>query len=164
MRSYRKEIGKFIAAILAFAVAVGVMAGCSGKENGAADALSAAEVGERIRQAVNLDDMKQGDSSKLSKLYHIDAGEVEDFILYTASSNVKADELAVIKVKDVNQVESVKEKIRQRIEAQTVKFKDYRPDEYFLIEKHVLKTKGPFILLAVSHEADLMERAFDGTF
>lgn len=164
MRRDKKEIGKILAAILAFAVAVGVMAGCSGKEDVAAEALSAAEVGERIRQAVNFDDMKQGDSSKLQKLYHIDAAEVEDFILYTASSNVKADELAVIKVKDENQVESIKEKIRQRIEAQTVKFKDYRPDEYYLIEKHVLKTRGPFILFAVSREADLMERAFDGAF
>lgn len=164
MRRNREEIRKILAAILAIAVVVSVMGGCSGKEDGAAEAISAAEVGERIRQAVNLEDMKQGDGSKLQKLYAIDAGEVEDFILYTATSNVKADELAVIKVKDVNQVESVKKKIRQRIEAQTVKFRDYRPDEYFLIEKHVLKTKGPFVLFAVSKEADLMGRAFDDAF
>lgn len=164
MRRNRKEVGKILAAILAFAVVVSVMVGCSGKEDGTAEALSADEVGERIQQAVNLDGMKQGDGNKLQKLYAIDAGEVEDFILYTASSNVKADELSIIKVKDMNQVESIKEKIRQRIEAQTVKFRDYRPDEYFLIEKHVLKTKGPFVLFAVSKEADLMERAFDDAF
>lgn len=164
MKKDKIGITRFLVATLGLAIAFIVLAGCFGKEEGAAEALSADEVGKRIRQAVNLDDLKQGDGSKLQKLYAIDAGEVEDFILYTATSNVKADELAVIKVKDVNQVESVKEKIRERIEAQTVKFRDYRPDEYFLIEKHVLKTKGPFVLFAVSKEADLVERAFDDAF
>lgn len=161
MKRYNR---KLVAALVAVALAIGLLAGCSGKGDGDEDKLSAADVGERIRQAVSLDDMKQGDEKKLQKLYHIDAGDVEDFVLYTATSNVKADELAVIKVKDEHQVESVKAKILQRIDAQTVKFKDYRPEEYFLIEKHVLKTKGPFILFAVSQEADRMERAFDEAF
>lgn len=108
--------------------------------------------------------MKKGDLNKLQKLYKIDAVNVDDFILYTSTSNVKADELAVIKLKDESQAESVKENIEQRIEAQKMKFKDYRPDEYFLVENHVLKTKGPFVFFAVSKEADSMERAFDGVF
>lgn len=86
---------------------------------------------------------------------------MEDFILFTASSNVKADELAVIKVKDASDTENVTEKIQQRIEAQTIKLKDYRPEEYFLIKKHVLKTKGPFVLFAVSKEVDQIESVFD---
>ncbi|CAH0122714.1 hypothetical protein PAE9249_05303 [Paenibacillus sp. CECT 9249] len=161
MKQYNRKLA---AALVAFALAIGLLTGCSGKGDGDADKLSAAVVGERIGQAVSLNDMKQGDAKKLQKLYHIDAEDVEDFVLYTATSNVKADELAVIKVKDKNQVESVKAKLLQRIDAQTVKFKDYRPEEYFLIEKHVLKTKGPFILFAVSQEADRMERAFDEAF
>ena len=160
----RRRGEKLFAAVLAIAIAVSVLAGCSGKEDGLGEGLSAVEVGERIQQAVNLEELKQGDTHKLQKLYHIDAGDVEDFVLYTASSNVKADELAVIKTKDANQAESVKEKILQRLDALTVKFKDYRPEEYALIEKHVLKTKGPFVLFAVSKEADQMERAFDDAF
>lgn len=164
MKNDKIGITRFLVATLGLAITFIVLAGCSGKEDGAARALSATEVGEHIQQVVNLEGMKQENSNKLRKLYQIDAGEVEDFILYTASSNVMADELAVIKLKNVDQVESVKEKIQERIEAQTVKFRDYRPDEYFLIEKHVLKTKGPFVLFAVSKEADLMERAFDDAF
>ncbi len=164
MNRHRKGNRKLFAAVLAFAVAVVVLAGCSGRKDGLGEGLSAGEVGERIQRAVNLEELKQGDMHKLQKLYHIDAGEIEDFVLYTASSNVKADELAVIKTKDANQAESVKENILQRIDALTAKFKDYRPEEYALIEKHVLKTKGPFVLFAVSKEADRMERAFDEAF
>lgn len=162
MKQYRQGAWKCLAFLFMLAVVIGALAGCSGKQDG--EELSAAAVAERIQRAVNLDEMKQGDRKKLHKLYHLDADEVEDFILYTAASNVKADELAVIKVKDADQAESVKQNILQRIEAQTVKFKDYRPEEYFLIEKHVLKTKGRFVFFAVSKEAAQMEAAFDSAW
>ncbi|MGF9909666.1 DUF4358 domain-containing protein [Brevibacillus porteri] len=151
---------RFLSVLLMFAIGMGMLAGCS-SDGGTIEELSAAELGERIQQAVSFQDMKQGDLEKLQKLYHIEAEEVEDFILYTASSNVKADELAVIKVKDANDTEKVKENIQQRIEAQTIKLKDYRPEEYFLIEKHALKTKGQFVLFAVSKEVDQIESVFD---
>lgn len=151
---------RFLSVLLMFAIGMGMLAGCSG-EGGISEELSAEKVGERIQQAVSFQDMKQRDLEKLQKLYQIEAEKVENFILYTASSNVKADELAVIKVKDASDIENVKEKIQQRIEAQTIKFKDYRPEEYFLIEKHVLKTKGQFVLFAVSKEVDQIESVFD---
>ncbi|NGP57411.1 DUF4358 domain-containing protein [Paenibacillus thiaminolyticus] len=162
MKRYRQGVWKSLALVMMLAVVIGALAGCSGKQDG--EELSAAAVAERIQRAVNLDEMKQGDRKKLHKLYHIEADEVEDFMLYTAASNVKADELAIIKVKDADQAERLKQNILQRIDAQTVKFKDYRPDEYFLIEKHVLKTKGRFVFFAVSKEAAKMEAAFDSAW
>lgn len=145
---------------LVLTVAIGLLTGCSGR-SASYDTLTAAEVVEPIQQAADFSEMQQGDAEKLRKLYHIEASEVADFVLYTALSNVKADELAVIKVKDSSETESVMNQIQQRIEAQTVKFKDYRPEQYYLIEKHVLKSKGPFVFFAVSKDADRMERAFD---
>jgi len=108
--------------------------------------------------------MKIGDMNRLKKLYHLDADEVQDFVLYTAQSNVEANELAVIKVKQENQAESVKEKIMKRIEAQEVKLKDYRPEQYYLVEKHILKIKGRYILFTVSKDAEKIESSFDEAF
>lgn len=146
--------------MVAAAVAAGLLAGCAGSGT-ASEEHTAADVGEHIRQAVDLDDMLQGDVEKLQKLYRIEAEKVEDFVLFTASSNVKADELAVIKVKDANEVDVILDNIRQRIDAQSAKFQDYRPEEYALVAKHVLKTKGRLILFAVSDEAARIEAAFD---
>ncbi|MGG4454149.1 DUF4358 domain-containing protein [Brevibacillus porteri] len=151
---------RILSVLLMFAIGMGMLTGCS-SDGETTGELSAVEVGEKIQQTVSFQDMKQGDLEKLQKLYQIEAGKVEDFILYTASSNVRADEVAVIKVKDANDTENIKEKLQQRIEAQTIKLKDYRPEEYFLIEKHVLKTKGQFVLFAVSKEVDQIETVFD---
>ncbi|MFB5266426.1 DUF4358 domain-containing protein [Paenibacillus enshidis] len=149
---------------LVIAVTIGVLSGCVGKGSEATEKLSAAEVGKSIEQTVDLKEMKKGDHAKLQKLYKLDADIVEDFILYTSVSNVKADEWAVIKVKEQTQAEIVKEKIEERIAAQKIKFADYRPDEYFLVENHVLKTEGRLVFFAVSKEANQMERAFDDAF
>lgn len=85
-------------------------------------------------------------------------------MLYTSASNVKADELAVIQLKDPGRIASVKENIELHIERQKAKFKDYRPDEYYLVERHVMKSKGSYVLFAVSDQADQMERVFDDAF
>ncbi|WP_433939985.1 DUF4358 domain-containing protein [Paenibacillus lautus] len=155
---------RFYPVILALIVVTGVLSGCAGKDDKIPEQLSATQIGNGIEQVVSLQEMKKGDLDKLHKLYKMDPGSVDDFILYTSTSNVKAEELAVIKLKDESQAESVKDKIEQRIETQKVKFKDYRPDEYDLVEHHVLKTKGKYVFLAVSKEADSMERAFDSFF
>ncbi|MFB5673412.1 DUF4358 domain-containing protein [Paenibacillus terreus] len=159
-KHWTRKINIF-AVILAMAVAVWLLSGCSGRGGMVAEKISASEVGKKIEQTVDLKEMKQGDSQKLQKLYRLDADIVEDFILYTSVSNVKADELAVIKVKKQTQAEIVKEKVEERIAAQKIKFADYRPDEYFLVENHVLKTEGRFVFFAVSDEANQMEQAFD---
>lgn len=139
-----------------------LLAGCSGSSGAsAAEELTAAQAGESIGQAVSLDGLKERDRNQLLALYSIEAEQVEDFVLYTSSSNVRADELAIIQVKDANDVQEVLAGIRKRVEAQAAKFQDYLPAEYYLLEHHVLKAKGRLILFAVSDEAGRIEEAFD---
>ncbi|SFL94806.1 Lysophospholipase L1 [Salibacterium qingdaonense] len=138
---------------------IGVLTGCSSKEE--MMDLSAVEVGEKIKQDVNLDEMQEEDIEQLQNLYDIRAEEVESFILNLASTNVQADEVAVIKAKDAENVADMKEKIANRVQDKAKSFQDYLPAEYALIENYVLKTKGNFVFLAISEEVDQIERAFD---
>lgn len=154
---------KPILAMLALSLMIGLLAGCTGRE-GESSNLSAVEVGERIEKSANLGNMKQGDEERLKKLYHLSSDDVASFVLYTASSNVKAEELLVIQLKEESEKNRVMAKIEERIAAQTAKFKDYRPEEYDLVENRVLKTHGLYILFAVSAEADSIERGFDEIF
>lgn len=157
---FAKANGKRLILLLVITVIfAAVMVGCSGKPEDARSDVTVGELAERLKQAVKLDELRQRDKETLQRLYHL--GEVEDFVLYTALSNVKADEVAVIQAKDAAQAERVRQNVSKRIDAQTVKFKDYRPEVYGLIEKHVLKRKGRFVLFAVSKDADRIEQVFD---
>ncbi|PEP91963.1 DUF4358 domain-containing protein [Bacillus toyonensis] len=154
---------KFVITIIICTITLGSLSGCFGKKDNV-NSLSATEIGEKIKHVTNLEEMKEWDSKKLQKLYNIYTDEVESFVLYTAPTNIKADEIAVMKVKDMKNVENIKEKISNRIEKKSKSFKDYLPDEYFLIEKHVLKTKDNYILLVISKDADKVEKTFDKIF
>jgi len=154
---------KSLFVLSAVMILFGISIGCSGKKEDAKD-VPVHTIEERIKQVASMENMEKGDMNRLKKLYHLDADEVQDFVLYTAESNAEANELAVIKVKQEKQAESVKEKITKRIEAQEVKLKDYRPEQYYLVEKHVLMVKGRYILFAVSKDAEKIESAFDKAF
>ncbi|GAV12797.1 DUF4358 domain-containing protein [Paenibacillus sp. NAIST15-1] len=146
-------------ALLIFIFATSVLSGCASEHSDIN--VSADKIEDQMKQSVKLDKLKKGDAHKLKKLYDLGSEQVEDFLLYTASSNVRADEIVVLKVKDESLIDSVRASIAQRIDAQAVKFKDYRPDEYALLEKHVLKVKSRYILFAVSADAEQIEKAFD---
>lgn len=151
---------KGLAAMIVCAFTLVGLMGCLGKKEGT-NHLSAIEVGKHIEQAVKLDEMKAGDIHKLQKLYHIRNEEVENFVLYVALTNMKANEVAVIKVKDASEIANIKQKIIKRVETQKKKCKDYIPKEYALIENYILKTNGNYIIFAICQDAPQIERAFD---
>lgn len=94
-------------------------------------ATSLDEIGEKVGQSADLKEMKKGDLKKLQKLYNIDPDAVDGFILYTSNSNVRADEWAVIQLKDPQQAENVKAGIGQRIAAQKSNSRITAPTSFF---------------------------------
>lgn len=119
---------------------------------------------KEIEQAVDVSDMRKGYDEDLKELYDIDANDIEEYILYTAPSNIEADEIAIIKVKAKDDLKEVENKIGRRVEALGTSFKDYIPEEYYLIEKHIVNTKQNYVLFVVSERADEIADVFDSCF
>ena len=126
--------------------------------------VSIKDIDEKIKESVDISNMNLGDSEKLQKLYDINSEDLEDFMLYTPSTNIEANEIAIMKVKDSSKIDDIKGKISARIDSQSVNFKDYLPDEYYLIDKHVLKVRDNYILFAISEDAGKIEKIFDESF
>lgn len=163
VKKHFRRISFLAAVVVVMAIALGVAAGCSSQKKAAANP-PVKEIIARIGRAVDLSRMKEGDGSNLKKLYGIDAAGLEGFALYTAATNIEADEIAVIKAKDPGAADSLKEKIEKRIADRAARFKDYLPQEYYKIEHHVLKTNGSYILFAVAEDPGKIEAAFDESF
>ena len=140
-----------------------LLTGCSSKDTTSKEP-SIDEIDQNINDDVDISNMVESDSDKLEKLYDIDIDKVENFKLYTAKTNIEANELLILKVKNEEDIGDIKEDINDRIESQTNSFKDYLPDEYFLIEKHVLKSNGNYIIFIISEEAEKIESLFDKSF
>ncbi|MFD3158107.1 DUF4358 domain-containing protein [Haloimpatiens sp. FM7330] len=164
MTKFFKKINKrFIITMILSIFALGTLAGCGSSKKEVKNP-SVGEISKKIGQSVDVSEMRKADSEKLKKLYGINSDELEGFDVYTASTNIKADEIAVMKVKDSNNVDSIKDKISKRVKKQGENFKDYLPNEYYLVEKHVLKNQGNYILFAISKNAQKIEDTFDSCF
>lgn len=125
---------------------------------------SLSEIINKIQQSVDISEMKPGDADKLKKLYDISNNDIEDFKLFTAPSNIKAEEIMVIKLKDSDKAESVEGKISKRIQDLALHFKDYLPEQYFIIQKNVIDTKDNYILFVISKDADKISSLFEDSF
>lgn len=151
--------------VILFSFLILSLTACSSKElEGQLPEIS--DLKAEIEESVDLSNMNLGDRDDLEKLYDIEPDDLEDFLLYIPGTNISANEIAILKVKDKHkdQIDNIKEKISLRIENQSTNFKDYLPEEYFLIEKHLLKTKGNYILFTISEDVETIENIFDSSF
>lgn len=137
------------------------MTGCASASTTLTKTLSIQEIDEKIRQTVELSNIKPSDEAKLKKLYDIDSRELDGFALYIASSNLKADELLILKAKGGADMAAIKAKVAKRVDKQLTTFKDYLPEEHFLVQKHVSRVNGSYVLFVVSKDAQKVAGAFD---
>lgn len=163
MKTKSKKISKgFLLSLLALICAVCILSGCSKEEE--IKNVSISEINKKIEENVDISQMRTANMDKLKKLYDVKEDDVEEFILYTAPTNIKADELAIIKVKKSESIENIKNNISKRVEKKGNSFKDYLPEEYYLIENHILTTKGNYIFFVISDKAEDIENAFNESF
>ena len=163
MKKKSSKIRKvFILSLLAMICTVGVLSGCSKEEE--TKNISVNEIDKKIQENVDISEMRTGNMDKLKKLYDINEDEIEEFILYTAPTNIKADELAIIKVKESESIENIKANISKRVKQKGNTFKDYLPEEYYLIENHILTNKENYIFFVISDKAEDIENAFNESF
>ncbi|GAA0731957.1 DUF4358 domain-containing protein [Clostridium oceanicum] len=112
------------------------------------------EIITNIKKNNDLSSLNKSTKSKLRKLYGISYKTLEDFALYIPKTNMEANELLILKVKNQDDIDSIKERIEKRIEKQSNTFKDYAPNQYELLENHILKVKGPYLIFIVSKNAN----------
>ncbi|WP_346706579.1 DUF4358 domain-containing protein, partial [Merdimonas faecis] len=80
--------------------------------------------------------------------------------LYIPNDVMSVNELLIIKLKDESQAEQVEAAAKERLKTQKTSFEGYGAKQTKLLESAVLDTKGEYVLLAVSENADEMAGAF----
>lgn len=136
------------------------MTACSGGETknpAVADIVSA------ITEQYPMDeDMTQVTSENLiSNTYGFESDEYSDLAIYLKSSGVEMDEITIIKASDSSKVAGIKEKLENHLNNQLVSTKDYLPEQYAIIEKCSVVTKGDYVCLIISENADDMVKIFE---
>lgn len=120
------------------------------------------DVQEAVISAADLTLMAEGDNQTLKRLYGLSASDYENVLLYYPTTNMGAEELLLIQLKDLSQQQAVKDAIESRLDTQKKSFDGYGVDQYAMLEKAVVEVQGNYILLVVANDPAPVRKAFLG--
>lgn len=119
-------------------------------------------VADAVTAQVNMDNMLPGENQMVKRLYGLDPAAFDGCVLYYPATNMDAEELLLIKLKDVSQQEAVRSAMQTRVENQKNTFEGYGVQQYDLLSNAcILEVKGNYALLVVSKSCDDAYRAFE---
>lgn len=117
-------------------------------------------VTDSVIKAIKVEGMEESNNRMFKKFYGLNASDYEGVTLYAPVTNMNAEELLIIKLKDRSQAESVTEAINSRLETQKSSFEGYGIEQFDLLENHILDVQGNFILYIVHPDATKADQAF----
>ena len=102
---------------------------------------------KNITKAVKLEGMKKGTTQDLKKYYSLNANDYEGISLYIPDDVM-------------SQIETVEKAVESRVNTQEKNFEGYGVEQTKLIHAAIIETRGRYVLLAVSKDADRIDAAF----
>lgn len=105
--------------------------------------------------------MQRGGDNVIKRLYSLDSSDFDGVMLYWPVSNMDAEEILIVKLKDVSQQQAVKQAIENRLQTQIKSFDGYGIEQYDLLTAHsLIDIQGNYVLFAVSPDCERIENAF----
>lgn len=120
-----------------------------------------AAVTAAVTAVFDTENVLEADAQMVKRLYGIQPADYESCTLYYPKTNMGAEELLIVKLRDVSQREAVVAAVEKRIETQKAAFDGYGPAQFSLLENHaVVEPRGNYVLFVVSEAADAARTAF----
>ena len=153
---------KRILSIVLALVAIFCFASCKGEQTknpavkDVANAISeSTEFGELV--ALN-------DDNIATRYYGIDLEAIEEYEVLVCGTGAAADEIAVFKMKEQDDVEDMREVVVERQEELYDRFVDYVPEEAPKINNAVISSKGKYVYFIVCADHKAAKAAADSCF
>lgn len=118
------------------------------------------DVADAILGEISTEAMEESANRKFKKFYGLNASDYEGVVLYAPVSNMDAEELLIIKLKDSDQAEDVQAAIEERLQTQKDSFEGYGIEQFDLLENHVLDIRGNYVLYVVHPDASKVDSIF----
>ena len=142
-----------------------LLAACSNDEPKVVEpTVSANEMMDEMLAKIEQPMMMEVTDEQVQEIYNIDPQKLADYAIRIPMMNVKSNEIAILKVKDVADVPAVEEAVKQRAETVQQQFETYLPDQYENAKNYKVVTKGNYVLFVISDQADELVTEYDRFF
>ena len=120
-----------------------------------------AEVEAAVVAQLDMSAMVKADNQMGKRLYGLDPASFEGGVLYYPNTNMMAEEVLILKLKDTAQQESVRAAIEARVETQKTTFDGYGVEQYALLTDNcIIDMPGNFVLFVVNADCNEARDAF----
>lgn len=120
-----------------------------------------ADVSAAVVPEVSTENMTEADNQMVKRLYGLDPADFEGCTLYYPRTNMDAEELLILKLKDVSQREAVESAIEARLQTQKTTFDGYGVGQTELLTNYcVVDVRGNYALFVVSKTCEAAHAAF----
>jgi len=123
---------------------------------------------ETMAQAVtegrDLSGLEEGSNRLFKKYYKLDAGDYDGIYYMRPKSNMNAEEILIIKLKNNDQKDAVLNAVNEWSEAKKSTFEGYAPEQYDLAADCVIKAKGNYVIYIVHKDAAQMDAEFEKAY
>jgi hypothetical protein len=133
---------------------------CGGNDKG----VSVEELKRQITAAVNLENgvVKDFDNIKTGERYGLSINAIEEGFVYTNDEAVKkADEIIVIKAKNKKSLLEIERVLEREVTDISTAWEEEDYNEYKKTQRHILKSKGNYVMLAIADDNKEAEKVFD---
>ena len=142
-----------------------LLAACSNDEPAVVEpTLTANEMVDEMLAKIEQPMMMELTGEQVQEVYNIDPEKLADYAIRIPMMNVKSNEIAILKVKDVADVPAVEEAVKQRAQTVQQQFETYLPDQYENAKNYKVVTKGNYVLFVISDQADELVTEYDRFF
>ncbi|MDD2376078.1 MAG: DUF4358 domain-containing protein [Clostridia bacterium] len=104
------------------------------------------------------------EEQQVKDTYDIDVLKLESYVIKIPIMNIRADEIAIIKVKNIRDIEYVKSKLKFRLRNIENTFERYLQDQFELVKNSLIISRGKYILMSISDRNDDIENTFRSYF
>lgn len=121
----------------------------------------AREVADAVVETIDMENMLEADNQMVKRFYGLDPASYEACILYYPNTNMMAEELLIIKLKDISQQDAVRDAIEARIQTQKNTFEGYGVEQFAMLSDNaVVEIRGNFVLFVVNPSSADARKAF----
>ena len=151
------EIGRWAAVIAGLVILLVLFGGNS------VSGADPQEVAQAVTDVIDMENMQLADNQMVKRFYGLDPADYEGCVLYYPNTNMMAEEVLIVKLKDLSQQQTVSDAIEARLQTQKNTFEGYGVEQFDLLTNHaVVELRGNYVLFVVSDHAEAARKAFRG--
>ena len=111
------------------------------------------DVSAAATDSLDMSAMQVADSNMIKRLYGLNPSEYEGIVLYYPVTNMDAQELLIVRMKDTSQQDTVAASIESRLTAQKNSFEGYGVEQFELLSNSITEISGNYAFFIVHPDA-----------